>query len=208
MKVNDFITALLETDRLAAREIARSNLNENDPFAVIESIIVPALEKIGEDWEKGTVALSQVYMSGRIVEEIVEEILPYSDPRRINQPRMAIAVLDDFHLLGKRIVYSLLRASGYSLLDFGRVTVDELLERINSESIKIILISTLMLPSALQIKKLTEKLKQSGNPVKIIVGGAPFRFDKLLAEEVGADATAADAKATLTLINSLMEVTE
>ncbi len=208
MKVNNFITALLETDRLAAREIARSNLNENDPFAVIESIIVPALEKIGEDWEKGTVALSQVYMSGRIVEEIVEEILPYSDPRRINQPRMAIAVLDDFHLLGKRIVYSLLRASGYSLLDFGRVTVDELLERINSESIKIILISTLMLPSALQIKKLTEKLKQSGNPVKIIVGGAPFRFDKLLAEEVGADATAADAKATLTLINSLMEVTE
>lgn len=204
MKVEHFTEALLEVDRIKAREIIQAQLNPKYPFDVIENIVVPSLEYIGSNWEKGSVALSQVYMSGRIVEDLVDEILPSTDHKRISQPIMAIAVLDDFHLLGKRIIYSVLRASGYSLLDYGRVTTDELVEKIISDSVEIMLISTLMLPSAIQVKTLKQKLLAANYKVKLVVGGAPFRFDPLLADEVGADATAANAKETLKLISDLV----
>jgi len=206
MNADKFTKALLATDKIMALELISEVLDPNNPFAIIENLVVPSMEKIGTGWENGSVALSQVYMSGRIVEEIVDELLPSSDPKRKGQPKMAIAVLDDFHLLGKRIIYSILRASGYNLLDFGRVDVEELFDRVINESVKIILISTLMLPSALRVRKLKDKLDQVGSTVKIVVGGAPFRLDKDLAHEVGADATASNAKDTLTVIENLVEV--
>lgn len=58
-------------------------------------------------------------MSGIICEEIIDKILPPSDPQRKDQPKMAIGVFEDYHLLGKRIIYSTLRASGFELIDLG-----------------------------------------------------------------------------------------
>lgn len=198
--------ALLSVDQVSVRKLILDYLGNNDPFEIIENIVIPAMEQIGIGWEKGEVALSQVYMSGRIVEEIVDEILPPSDPKRKNQPKMAIAVLNDFHLLGKRIIYSLLRASGYSLVDLGHVTVDELVEEVITQNIEIILISVLMLPSALQVKNFKEKLAARGYRPKIMVGGAPFRLDKQLALEVGADYTAVTINEILKVINNIVGV--
>jgi len=198
--------ALLSVDQVSVRKLILDYLGNNDPFEIIENIVIPAMEQIGIGWEKGEVALSQVYMSGRIVEEIVDEILPPSDPKRKNQPKMAIAVLNDFHLLGKRIIYSLLRASGYSLVDLGHVTVDELVEEVITQNIEIILISVLMLPSALQVKNFKEKLAVRGYRPKIMVGGAPFRLDKQLALEVGADYTAVTINEILKVINNIVGV--
>lgn len=204
MCVTELEQALLEVDSVAANRLIASARHKQDAMVIIEELIVPALDRIGLGWEKGDVALSQVYMSGRIVERIVDELLPSTDPDRKNQPKMAIATLQDYHLLGKRIIYSTLRACGYTLLDFGRATVDELVELIIKESIELILISTLMLPSALEVKDLRHKLDAKGIKLKIIVGGAPFRLDKNLYKEVGADATAVNAKDTVTLIESLL----
>ena len=206
MNIKKITDALLSMDQVSVRKLIFDNVKKNDPFEIIENMVVPAMEQIGVGWEKGDVALSQVYMSGRIVEDIIDEILPPSDPKRKNQPKMAITVLNDFHLLGKRIIYSLLRASGYSLLDFGHVTVDELVEKVVAENIKIILISTLMLSSALQVKNFKKKLSARGYHPKIMVGGAPFRFDEKLAEEVGADCTAVNIKEMLEVINNLVGV--
>jgi methanogenic corrinoid protein MtbC1 len=72
------------------------------------------------------VALSQVYMAGRFCEALVERVLPPSDPDRKHQPRSAIVALNDHHLLGKRIVYAQMRASGFELFDYGRMDVPEL----------------------------------------------------------------------------------
>ncbi len=66
---------------------------------------------------------------------------------------MAIAVLDDYQPLGKRMVYSVLRASGYELKDYGTVDGDVLVSRVVRDDIVVSLISALMLPSALYIKR-------------------------------------------------------
>jgi len=201
---NNFMQALLSLDRLSAKQMLDDHTRQTTPIKFIESIVVPVLERIGDDWQKGSLALSQVYMSGRICEELVDALLPPGDPDRKNQPRMAICVLSDHHKLGKTIVYSLLRASGLDLSDYDTIEVDALVDRVKLEQIEILLISVLMLPSALKIKKVTEKLANMDLDVKIIVGGAPFRFDDQLWQEVGADAMCISASEAVSVIHNVM----
>lgn len=188
-KINEeFVRALLTLNRLAAKQILAEVSGALTPLEIAEGMIVKALERIGEGWQRGVVALSQVYMSGRICEELMDELLPPGAPDRKNQPPIAIATLEDYHLLGKRIVYSVLRAEGFDLKDYGRVTVDEAVRRAGEDSLRVLLVSTLMLPSALHVRDLALRLKSARPDVKVVVGGAPFLFDPELWREVGADA--------------------
>lgn len=194
--VQNFRQALESLDRLGADELFQRALEDRTPMEAVEELVVPALEQIGVEWEAGQLALSQVYLSGRFCEELVDRVLPPSDPDRKHQPRSAIAVLQDYHSLGKRIVYATLRASGFELFDYGQADVAELVARVRTDRIRVLLISVLMLPSALKVRELRAALDAEGIQVRILVGGAPFLFDQELWREVGADAmgcSAADA---------------
>jgi methanogenic corrinoid protein MtbC1 len=199
-----FEQALLSLDRLAARNILLESGGSEAPLHLVEKLVVPALERIGAGWEQGQVALSQVYMSGRICEELVDTLLPPDALDRKNRPKMAIAVLQDYHLLGKRIVYSVLRASGFELLDYGRVDVDDLVRRVSQEGVEVLLISVLMLPSALRVKDVRAGLQAIGSDAKIVVGGAPFRLDDQLWKEVGADAMGREASEAVGILAKMM----
>ena len=204
--VETFTASLLTLDRLAVDRTMEQARNQTGSLQVVDRLVVPALEKIGRGWEEGTVALAQVYMAGRMCEELVDRFLPPSSSERTSQPKMAIALLDDYHSLGKIIVYSALRASGYELEDYGRLTVPELVQRVCADSVRFILISTLMLRSALQVKEVRQGLEECGSKAKIIVGGAPFRFDSVLWQEVGADGMGGDAAEAVRLVKGYMEV--
>lgn len=203
--INQFVTALIAVNRIGVRDIIDEHYDGENPLQFIEKYVVPASEIIGEGWTRGVVALSQVYLSARIIEELIDEILPPDSPDRIGYPKMAIAVLEDYHLLGKRIIYSMLRVSGYAIRDYGRVTVNEALERVQADGIEILFVSTLMLRSALRIKDLRTAIDKAGMQTRMIVGGAPFRFDEQLWREVGADATAKDAAGALRALNQILE---
>lgn len=200
-----FEHALLSLDRLAARNLLEQSREAHQwsTEQFIDQMIVSSLERIGKGWERGEVALSQVYMSGRICEELIDSILPPGDPKRKHQPKMAITVLEDYHMLGKRIVYSMLRANGFELADYGRTATEELISRVRNDRIEILLISVLMLPSALKVKDV--RLGLNGADVKIIVGGAPFLFDDALWKEIQADAMGKNPSEALTLIHRMTE---
>jgi methanogenic corrinoid protein MtbC1 len=117
---------------------------------------------------------------------------------------MAIAALQDHHLLGKRIVYSVLRASGFDLLDYGRMDVDDLVQRVRQDGVEVLVISVLMLPAALRVKEVRTSLQASGPEVKIVVGGAPFRLDDQLWKEVGADAMGRHASEAVKIITQML----
>ena len=171
----------------------------------VEELMVPALIRLGEEWNAGKVALSQIYMSSRICEDIVERMLPATATERKGHPRLAIAVLCDYHTLGKRIVLSVMRASGFDVLDYGRMEVDELVKRVLADDVKILLISVLMLPSALKVKALRAALEAKGSRVRIAVGGAPFLFDPDLWREVGADAMGRNAAEAVSIVQRWRE---
>lgn len=203
--INDFMEALLALDRLSAKQIFLDQARTLSRIQFIEEVVANALERIGTRWQEGSVALSQVYMGGRICEQLVDEILPPGAPERKDQPKMAICVLADHHKLGKIIVYSLLRAGGFELLDYDTVNVDDLVEGVQRDQVKVLLISVLMLSSALKVKQVKEKLLELNLDVKIIVGGAPFRFDDKLWQEVGADAMGRTASEATAAVRRTME---
>lgn len=205
VQLERFESSLLSMNHMEAKYILSQISNHESPIQSIESMVIPVLEHIGASWENGDISLSQVYMSGRICEKLVDQILPAQDPQRINQPPMAIVVLDDYHMLGKRIVYSALRASGFELYDYNHMDIETLVSQVKKDKLSILLISVLMFPSALHIKDLCDRLDEENLDVKIIVGGAPFRFDPTLWQRIGADAMGLSASDAIPLVRKFME---
>jgi methanogenic corrinoid protein MtbC1 len=197
-----FQNALLAIERANASRILSEALAWISISEAIEDLIVGALEKIGTGWERGDCSLSQVYMSGKICEEMVDTLLPPDGARRRQGPRTAIGLLSDYHALGKRIVSANLRAAGFHLLDYGRLDPDALVENVLRDDIQILLLSVLMLPSALQVADVRRMLDARGSNVKIIVGGAPFRLDRQLWKQVGADAVGYTASDAISIVQS------
>ena len=186
---DDLTASLLAFDRVGARRVLQQALTTRPPLAVAEEVVTPALEVIGQRWEAGQLSLSQVFMSGRICEELVDQFLPPADPTRKSQPTIAIAVLDDHHTMGKRIVRAVLRASGYEVLDLGHaLKATELAQKAVEANVRLLLVSVLMLRAALQVPALLTALETAGAQIPVVVGGAPFLLDPQLHREVGAAA--------------------
>ncbi len=198
-----FKNALLSSDTDAAGKALDEYLADKTVLEFVEEVVVKVLDEIGDGWQKGEYALSQVYMSGRICEDLLEKVLPDKTVLRKDKPKIALALLNDYHALGKRIVYAVLRAGGYQLIDYGRVESEELVRKVKEDKIEILLISVLMLSSALNIKEIVKSLSHAENKVNIVVGGAPFRLDRKLWQEVRADAVGYTATDALHIVRTL-----
>lgn len=203
-RVADLISALIAMDRLIIREILNPEDGTVIKEQIIDTLIVPALDEIGRRWEEGTLAISQVYMAGILIEEVITTIFPRVESNQKDQIKIATVVLEDYHMLGERIVNTHLIGAGYSPVSYGRRDVHEVLALVAQDNIRYLLISTLMLSSAMKIKEVTTEL--AGKGVKIIVGGAPFRFDPGLGKEVGADRVCFTASDAVTAIRELEEI--
>jgi len=202
--IEAFEEALLALNRVDVKHILTQGEHSNNLFEAVEAVVIPTMESIGKKWEKGEVALSQVYMSGKICEEIVGELIPIETQKRANHPNIAILVYRDFHMLGKRIVHTFLRASGYAVIDYGhQESIEEIISYLKRDKVEILLISVLMLNSALHIKKLIDAIHEAKLPTKVVVGGAPFRFDATLHQEIGADALGRSASDVIGIIEEL-----
>lgn len=203
--MSELCEALEALDRPRIEALFQRALATDGPLQVIERLIVPSLKQVGDGWHDGRVALSQVYMSSRICEDMIRRVLPARAPGHGGQARMAIVVLNDYHMLGKRIVYSVLRASGFDLFDYERMDVAEIVDRAEADRLDILLVSVLMLPSALKVPELRSALEARGVHVRIAVGGAPFLFDTNLWREVGADAVGYSASDAVGIVQQWME---
>ena len=201
----DFRKALLNFNKVKAKKICMENINQYNNVNFIDKIMVPVLSEMGEQWQEGEVALSQVYMAGKICEELMKELLPDEESiEKEGKFNMAIATLEDHHMLGKRMVYSVLRASGYNLIDYGHgLKAEEIVKRVEEDNIRILFISTLMYPSALKIRELRNMIDNRNLHTKIIVGGAPFNFDPELWERVGAHGMGKCATDAIKIINEI-----
>jgi methanogenic corrinoid protein MtbC1 len=194
--------ALLQLNKSRIRElVGESGLT---PVRFAEEVMAPVLDRIGAKWEQGVLSLSQVYMSGRACEQLLDDLLPLPPPDTTHPPKLAVVVFEDFHPLGKRILCSIIRAGGYHFLDYGQLGLEELVQRLRLDGIKILLVSTLMLSSALRVRALRERCRELGLDVKVIVGGAPFRLDPQLWREVGADASSPTASGVIPLLQKIM----
>lgn len=196
-----FKALVLDINRFKCREYILEQKEQTD---VVENIIVPTLTEIGDGWQQGIYSLSQVYMSSVICEEIAEELFEHDVESKKQKINIGVVTFDDYHSFGKKLVTLTLRASGYIVEDFGMIfSEDELIEKIKKHQTDVLLMSVLMLPPALKIPALKPKLLEANPHLKLIVGGAPFRFDKELYKQIGADATGDTPRDALKIIEEL-----
>ena len=98
--VDEFQTALLQMDRLTAARLFENCYQTHDSLEALIQLTMQALEHIGTGWGNGQLSLSQVYMSGVICEELVDKYMPKTHNTYKDEPKIAIAVLQDCHTLG------------------------------------------------------------------------------------------------------------
>ena len=195
-------SALRSVDKIAARTAAQEAIAAMGIQQFGDLIVSPTLEAIGSGWEEQQLSLAEVYMAGRISTELLAEYLP-PGPAPQNS-KIAIAMLDDRHALGKNLVLTSLQVAHIPVRDFGTMGVQALSTKVQQENIELLLISTLMLRSALRVKQLTESLKAAECGTQVIVGGAPFRLDPALWQKVGADAMGSNAASAVKMVKAWM----
>lgn len=201
----DFLEKIKSTDLSGASLIADNLYKNTNDFKKIENLIINALDVIGKGWEDGNISLAQVYMSGIICEKIINKYIPVFNIETKEVPKIGVCVLLDHHSLGKKIVESVIKANGYSSIDLGvGLTPEDIVAKVSEEKIDVLIISTLMLSSALKVKQVKEDLKQKGLKVKVIAGGAPFRLDSNLWKKVDADADGLTASEIVKVIQRVV----
>lgn len=202
---NEFREALLEFNKDKVEKVLQNFLDQGNSNQQLISIITNTFYEIGTDWENGTISLSQIYMSSKICEQIIDRFLPAIDNISLKRPLVGIVTFYDFHVLGKKIVYSVLKSNSFNIIDYGSMSVAaDIVKRVNKDKLDFLLISTLMLHSALRITEIKKEFLKSGNETtKIMVGGAPFIFDKELWKKVGADSMGVNPSEAITYINSV-----
>jgi methanogenic corrinoid protein MtbC1 len=197
------LQALVSVDKTAVFALLGTAYEEGGAPKVGD-LLRTALEEIGDAWERGSMSLAQVYMSGIISEEAIHHVLSETHVTDTSLPLIGSAVFLDHHGLGMRIVSSLVRSAGYPLKDLGLgADTVRTVDFVGKENIRILLVSVLMLPSALAVEELCREMARLHPEVRIVVGGAPFRLDEGLWKRVGAHAMGKNAGEIFDILHRL-----
>lgn len=203
-RIQRFEAALLSMDRVQCRDLFLEAAAEGGGLPGAEALLAPALARLGERWEAGELALSQIYMAGRISEDLLTTLLGGQAGEVPTGPRVAVAVLKDHHQLGKRIVAASLRAGGFQVVDLGHgLDPEDLARQALAAKVPVLMVSVLMYHSALQVPTLIRALGEA-RP-RVVVGGAPFRLDQGLWRTVGADAVGTTGVDAVALAHRMLE---
>jgi len=200
--------ALISIDEPSVNAIIDEVQASMTPLDCAENVISPVLRRIGVGWQEGSVSLSQVYLGSKMCERTLDRLLPAAHQNRRSQPKMAIAVLEDYHNLGQKIVWSVLRAGGYEVTNYERQDVPSLAALAKRDEVEVLLVSTLMYRSALRVKDLRKEMINGSISPILMVGGAPFIFDRELWRAVGANEVGDDASAALLIAKKYSEVSK
>lgn len=211
--VTAFNEAIYDTDRVRALEVIRRALADGvTPEEVVFQVIIPGIELMMTPVEKGfEVNLAQHFMAAQIAAEVTDQMIPRFRRRPEIAGRVVIGTAwGDFHGLGKRIVIGCLKSHMIEVTDLGlNVFPERFVETALAADAEVIGISSMMVHTArgesgcLGVRKLLRERGLEGR-IKIIVGGAPYRYDDKLYEAVQADAWALNGVAACGVVAGLI----
>lgn len=169
--------------------------NGTEPLQVINEHIIPALDKVGDGFEKNTLFLPQLLMSADSAKAAFDEIKAYlvtTGAAQEKGEKIVIATVEgDIHDIGKNIVKVLLQNYGFDVLDLGKdVKCERVLEEVVKNDVKLVGLSALMTTTVPNMEKTIHLIHENTN-AKVFVGGAVLT--KSYAEMIDADWYAKDA---------------
>ncbi|MDA8442945.1 MAG: cobalamin-dependent protein [Peptococcaceae bacterium] len=201
--------ALVELEEDKVKELVQQELAKGtDPLSIVLECNA-GMARIGKLFEDNEYFLSELIMSGEIMKDVMALLEPLlvknDDTSAPSQGTVVIGtVKDDLHDIGKNIVITMLKGTGFNVVDLGvDVAAETFVQSLQETGAKALGLSTLLNFTFPQIKLIIQALEKSGlrEQVKVIIGGAPCNED--VRDFVGADYYAKDAAAGVRLCKEI-----
>ena len=180
-----------------AKALSIKLLDKYDVFQIVNKFIIPALDIVGEKYEKQEIFLPQLIRSAetsKIVVEVIKEKAA-KEGKDIDQANKIVlaTVQGDIHDIGKNIVKLILENYGYKVIDLGKdVAIDKVVETALAEEVKLVGLSALMTTTVANMELTIKALRKNAPNIKIMVGGAVLTAD--YAKKIDADYYSKDAR--------------
>lgn len=184
-----------------AYTITEDYLKEYEPLTIVESFIMPALNKVGEDYENQVLYLPQLIKSAEAAQSSFEvlklALMANGGQVQDKGPKVILATVHgDIHDIGKNIVKVIMQNYGFDIVDLGKdVSKEAVLEAVRKHEAKLVGLSALMTTTVTSMAETIKLLNEEVPTCKVIVGGAVLT--KELAHFVKADFYARDAMETV-----------
>lgn len=171
-----------------------------DPMTLINEQLIPALDAVGDKFEKGIIFLPQLIQSAGAAQaafDAVKAFLAKNGGESESRGRVVLAtVKGDIHDIGKNIVKTLLENYGFEVIDLGKdVDYQLVVDAAVKYNAKLVGLSALMTTTLKSMENTIKLLRENNVDCKIVVGGAVLTTE--YAEKIGADFYAKDAKETV-----------
>lgn len=176
----------------------RELLKTKSELEIVNQFLIPALDLVGSDFEKGTIFLPQLIQSAETVKasfDILKESLKKNQSANISSGKIILAtVKGDIHDIGKNIVKVILENYNYDIIDLGKdVPAERIIEEAKKYNEPIIVgLSALMTTTMKSMEEIIKELRDNNIDCPIMVGGAVLTPE--YARTMGADYYAKDAK--------------
>lgn len=195
VSVADLKTAIIKGMKDDAGICAKELLKDTAALDVINQYIIPALDVVGDGFEKNKIFLPQLLMSADAAKEAfnsIKEHLVLTGQEKKSGNKIVIATVEgDIHDIGKNIVKVLLSNYGFDVIDLGKdVKCEKVLEAALENDCRLVALSALMTTTVPNMEK-TIKLIHDNTQAKVLVGGAVLT--KSYADMIHADYYAKDA---------------
>ena len=179
-----------------AHHITRDLIGKKEPLDIIQEELIPALNVVGDGFEKGTVFLPQLLMSAdaaKIAFAVIKDVLASSGQEEEKKEKIILAtVKGDIHDIGKNIVKVLLENYGFEVIDLGKdVPPETIVEKAVEENVTLVGLSALMTTTVVSMEETIKLLREKKPDCKVMVGGAVLNQD--YADMIGADFYGKDA---------------
>ena len=183
-----------------ASELTAELIQTKEALDLINEQLIPALDRVGKGFEKGTIFLPQLLMSAEAAKaafEVIKTEMEKSGQVQEKKGKIILAtVKGDIHDIGKNIVKVLLENYSYEVYDLGKdVPPEKIVETAIKENIKLVGLSALMTTTVVNMEATIQLLRKEKPDTKIVVGGAVLTPE--YAKSIGADCYAKDAMATV-----------
>ena len=175
----------------------RALLETKEALELVDEALIPALDIVGNKYEKGTLYLPQLLQAASAAQSAFEEIktaIAKKGGTNESKGRIVIAtVKGDVHDIGKNIVKVILENYGFEVIDLGRdVPVETVVNTVREKNVHLVGLSALMTTTLKSMEETIAALHAAKLDCKIMVGGAVLTPE--YAEKIGADWYAKDAK--------------
>ena len=194
-------------DSILSIAVAKALLESAPPLDIIQQQLIPALDRVGEQFEQGRLFLPQLMNAAETAQcafEVLQEAIAKTGQQKLSGGKIVVATVEgDIHDIGKNIVKTVMENYGYEMIDLGRdVPPETIVQAVQEQGIRLVGLSALMTTTLPAMEETVRQLKALNDPPYIMVGGAVVTEE--YAARMGADAYARDARAAVEIARRLL----